>query len=326
VTSRRRALVRLGAGLLAIPLAARGQPARGLPRVALLHPASAEGSAIYKALVPGLAALGYVDGGTLVLEARSGDGNPEALPGLVADLVGRKVDALIAVGPAAVKAAITATRTIPIVAIDLESDPVQNGWMKSLARPGGNVTGLFLDLTAMSAKWLQLLREAAPAARQISLLWDATTGQAQLAATRTAASAFGIRVRTVSIADWSDFDAAVNAAMQAQTQAFVVLSSPTAFQYSARLAEFTTRRRIPAISPFRPFAMAGGLMSYGPDLDLFFQRTAFMIDRILKGAPASEVPAEQPTRYELVVNLRAAEALGLALPRALLLRADEVVR
>src|SRR5437879_4125910 len=248
----------LGAVIASGTFTVRGQQSRAIPRVAYLHPASAEGSAVYKALVPGLADLGYVDGRNIALEPRSGNGKPEAIPALVAELVRLKPEVLLVVGPAAVKAAIAATHTIPIVAIDLESDPVQNGWMKSLSRPGGNVTGFFLDLTGMSAKWLQLLREAVPGARRISLLWDVTSGRAQLGAATAAASAFSVQVQTVPIENWAEFDAAVNAAVRARTQAFVVLSSPTAFQYPARFAEFTLRNRIPAISTFRPFHVAGG--------------------------------------------------------------------
>ena len=264
--------------------------------------------------------------GTLRSFYRSGTAASEALPALVAELVRLKPDVLLVVGPAAVKTAIAATDTIPIVAIDLESDPVQNGWMKSLSRPGGNVTGFFLDLTGMSAKWVQLLHEAVPDARRISLLWDATSGNAQLAATKAAASAFSVDVQTVPIVNWGDFDAAVAGAVQARTQAFVVLSSPTAFQYSAQFAEFTTRNRIPAISPFRPYAVAGGLMSYGPDLDLLFRRTATTIDRILKGSKPAELAAEQPNRYELVINAKAATLLRLTIPQSLLVRADEVIQ
>jgi putative ABC transport system substrate-binding protein len=323
--TRREMLIAV-AGIASTPFALRAQPARRLPRLGFLHPASVEASAVYKALIPGLADRGYMEGKNIALDLRSGNGKPETLASLAADLVRSNVDILLVVGPTAVKAAMAATRTIPIVAIDLESDPVQNGWMKSLSRPGGNVTGFFLDLTAMSAKWLQLLREAVPGARQISLLWDSTSGRSQLVATKAAALAFAVEVQTVSIANWSDFDAVVNAAMRRRTQAFVVLSSPTAFQYSARFAEFTLQNRMPAISPFRRFVVAGGLMSYGPDLDLFFQRTAFTIERILAGAKASDVAAEQPTKYEFAINLTTAKALGLTIQQSLLLRADEVIQ
>jgi putative tryptophan/tyrosine transport system substrate-binding protein len=326
VTTRRAVLSALGAGIASIPLPTRAQPVRAVPRLGILHPASVEASTVYKVLIAGLGDRGYVEGKNIAFELRSGDGKPDALPSLAAELVRANVDVLLVVGPASVRAAMGATRTIPIVAIDLESDPVQSGWVKSLSRPGGNVTGFFLDTTAMSAKWLQLLREAVPGLRRVSLLWDAASGKSQLTATRAAASTFAVEVQTVPVEHWSDFDAAVNAAIRARTQAFVVLSSPTAFQYSARFAEFTLRNRVPAISPFHPFVAAGGLMSYGPDLDLFFQRTAATIDRILKGATAADVAAEQPTKYEFAINLQTAKALGLTIPQSLLLRADEVIQ
>ncbi len=326
MTTRREAMKVLGAGIASMPFATRAQPARTVPRLGILHPASVEASSVYKVLVAGLAERGYVEGKNIAFELRSGNGKPETLPTLAADLVRANVDVLLVVGPPAVRAAMSATRTIPIVAIDLESDPVKSGWVKSLSRPGGNVTGFFLDTTAMSAKWLQLLHEAVPGLRRVSLLWDTASGKSQLAATQAAAPTFSVEVQTVPVEKWSDFDAAVNAAIKARTQAFVVLSSPTAFQYSARFAEFTLRNRIPAISPFHPFVAAGGLMAYGPNLDLFFQRAAATIERILKGTLAAEVAAEQPNKYEFAINLKTAKTLGLAIPQALLLRADEVIQ
>jgi len=326
MTNRRDALIALGSGLASIPFAARAQPARGIPRIGILHPASVEASTVYTALIPGLAERGYVNGRNIVLELRSANGKREMLEPLVADLLRSNVDLLLVVGPAAVKAATAATRTIPIIALDLESDPVQNGWMKSLSRPGGNVTGFFLDLTGMSAKWLQLLREAVPGASRISLLWDAASGKAQLTATIAAAAALAVQAQSVPIENWAEFEAPVSAAMRARTQAFVVLSSPSAFQASAQFAQFMLRHRLPAISPFRPFTVAGGLMSYGPDLDAFFRRTAFTVDRILKGAKPADVAVEQPTKYEFVINYVTAKSLRLTVPQSLLLRADEVIR
>ena len=326
MTTRREALFALGAGIASVPFPVNGQPVRTVPRVALLHPASAESSLVYKALIPGLAELGYVNGKTIALEMRSGNGKPEAIPVLAAELVRLNVDVLLVVGPAATKAAIAASRSIPIIAIDLESDPVQNGWMASLARPGGNVSGFFNDLTAMGAKWLQLLRELAPNSRNIALLWDSASGDAQLAATKAVAQTLATNSRTARIANWNELDAVLGASVRGGAQALIVLSSPSAFQYSARIAEFTNQQRIPAIAPFRPFAVAGGLMSYGPDLDLFFRRTAVMVDKILKGARPADVAAEQPTKFELVLNLKTAKALGLAVPQSLLVRADEVIR
>jgi putative ABC transport system substrate-binding protein len=326
VTTRRDALAVIGAGLASIPITTRAQPVHAMPRLGILHPASVEASAVYKALIPGLADRGYVNGKNIILEMRSANGNRDLLQPLVVDLLRSNVDLLLVVGPAAVKAAIDATRTIPIIAIDLESDPVRNGWIQSLSHPGGNVTGFFLDLTGMSAKWLQLLREAVPGAQRISLVWDAASGDAQLAATAAAASSLGVQAQTVTIDNWAKFDTAVTAAARGGSQALVVLSSPSAFQFSTRLAAFTVRNRIPAIAPFRPFAVAGGLMSYGPDLDVFFRRTVFTIERILKGTKPGDVAVEQPSKYEFVINHVSATSLRLTVPQSLLLRADEVIR
>ena len=325
MTTRRRAVVALGAAIGTFPFVVRAQKPRGIPRVGVLHPASVEASQVYKVLIPGLRELGYVEGKNIVLDLRSGLGKPDTLPKLAADLVRLEADVVLAVGRPAVKAAMDATRSIPIVAIDLETDPVTNGWIANMARPGGNVTGFFVDLTAMSVKWLQLLREAVPAARRVALLWDTTSGSSQVEATRAAAQASAISVQLVPITNWDGLAATLKASVS-EGQALVALSSPTVFQYSARLAEFTRQRRMPAIAPFRPFAEAGGLMSYGPNLQVYFQRTAFTIDRIVRGARPAEVAIEQPTQFELVINVKTAKALGLTMPQALLLRADEVVQ
>jgi putative ABC transport system substrate-binding protein len=321
---RRRRFVASLAAVAVANVAARQGAKR--PRIVVLHPASVEGSTAYQHLVPRLAQLGYVDGKTMTVDVRSGNGVTSALPKLVTDAIASRPDVLIVVGPAAVRVAAAATKVIPIVAIDLESDPVAAGWMRTLARPDSNVTGLFLDLTGMSIKWLQLLREAAPGVRDVAFLWDASTGQAQLAATSDAAAKLGLAARTIAIDDWTRFEGVMTSAMKPRPGALIVLSSPVAFQFSAQLAQFTKAHRVPAISPFRPFAEAGGLMSYGPDLDLFFMRAPIMVDRILRGASPADIAVEQPVRYELVINDVAARDLGLALSRALLLRADEVIR
>jgi putative ABC transport system substrate-binding protein len=320
---RRRALFALGA-IASLPFTLRAQPQVAL-RIGILHPVSVEASQVYKVLVPGLREQGYVEGRNIVLELRSGLGKPELLPKLAADLVRVNADMIVAVGPPAVKATMEATHSIPIVAIDLETDPVASGWIASMARPGGNVTGFFLDLTAMSVKWLQLLREAVPAIRQIALLWDTTSGTSQIEATRAAAQASGISVEVVPITNWDRIGAMLSAT-GGEAQALVALSSPMIFQYSARLADFTRQRRLPAITPFRPFVEAGGLMSYGPNLQLYFQRTALTIDRIARGARPTDIAIEQPTQFELVINLKTAKALGLTIPQALLLRADDVIQ
>ena len=296
------------------------------PRIVVLHPGSVEESEVYQRLVPGLAQLGHVEGKTVTFDLRSGNGIASDLSKLVADAIATQPRLMIVVGPAAVRAAAAATRTIPIVAIDLESDPVATGWVRALSRPGTNVTGLFLDLTGMSIKWLQLLREAVPGMRDVAFLWDASTGEAQLTATRDAAARLGVPARTIAVDDWTKFGPIMSAAMQSRPQAIVVLSSPVAFEFSAQLAQFTKQYRLPAISPFRPFTQAGGLMSYGPDLGIFFTRTPIMVDRILRGASPADIAVEQPVKYALMINDATARALNLKLPRELLLRADEVMR
>jgi putative ABC transport system substrate-binding protein len=325
VTTRRTFVSALAATAAICAPRLPAQPAR-TPHVGIVHPARVEDSAVYRILLRGLANLGYIDGQTIKLSLRSAEGNPDAVRALIDELLRQNVDALIVVGPSAVKEAVEATRNVAIIAIDLESDPVRNGWMQSLARPGGNVTGFFLDLTGTGAKWVQLLREAAPRVREIALVWDTSSGEAQLAATRAAAIGMGATVSTIAIDNWVKFEAAFGAAARARTQAFVILSSPVAFQYSSRVAQFMAQNHLPGISPFRPFAVAGGLMSYGPDLDLFFERTAYMLDKVLRGAKPAELAVEQPLKYALVVNQKTARVLGLALPRALLLRADEVIQ
>jgi putative ABC transport system substrate-binding protein len=326
VTSRRKALTAIAALMALRPPRVRGQAAPRPIRIGIVHPAAVEASAVYPALITGLNERGYVAGKNIALVLRSGHGEREALPGLIADLLRSDVDILLVVGPAATEAALAATRTVPIIAIDLESDPVRNGWVTSLARPGGNLTGFFLDLSGMSAKWLPLLGEVVPGARHVALLRDTASGPAQIAAARAAASAFSLQHQTVEIDNWNEFEAGVEAALRRGAQACVVLSSPSAFQQSGKFAAFALRHRVPAISPFRPFAAAGGLMSYGPDLDLFFRRTAFTIERILKGVKPADVAVEQPTKYEFVINQATAKALRVTLPHAFLLRADEVIR
>ena len=321
---RRRRFVALLAAAATVRATAQQPTAK--PRIVVLHPASVEESSVYQRLVPGLEKLGYVDGKTVTLDLRSGNGVTSAIPKLVAEAIASNPRIMIVVGPGAVKAAAAATRSVPIVAIDLESDPVHAGWMRSLSRPGGNVTGLFLDVTGVSIKRVQLLREAVPGVTDVAFVWDASTGQTQLAAAAKAASEAGMRSRTIVIDDWTRLDDTMNAAFLPRPQALVILPSPIAFQYSAQLAQFAKGRRTPAISPFRPFPEAGGLMSYGPDLELFFARAPAMVERILRGANPADIAVEQPVKYELVINEISARELTLKLPRQLLVRADEVIR
>jgi putative ABC transport system substrate-binding protein len=290
--------------------ASQPKPSARIPTVGVLYPgvpdlaiSGRRFSAVF-ALQEGLHELGYVDGQNIVLMYRWAGGKSEKLPDLAADLVRLKVDVLFAVGSQTITAAMAASRTIPIVATDLESDPVEGGYVASFARPGGNVTGLFLDLPELTGKWLQLVREVSPQA---------------------AAKAATIELRILEVRRPAEYGDALLAAMSGRAQALVQLSSPLIRQASRQVAEFTVKNRLLAISMFREFPEGGGLMAYGPDL-LFLRRAAVYVDKILKGAKPGDLAVEQPTKYELVVNLQTAKVLGLAIPQPLLLRADQVIQ
>jgi ABC-type uncharacterized transport system substrate-binding protein len=246
----------------------------------------------------------------------------EAFTGLAADLVRRKVDVLLVSGPAAVRAAKDATSVIPIVALDLESDPVQAGFARSLAQPGGNLTGCFLDQPGLTCKWLALIEDAVPGSRRIAVLVDATTGPWQLAAIKAAAEKLRIELHVLEIRSSRELDHALRAGVKGGSRALVQLSSPL-FDTSLakRIADFTTKYRLPAISMFRRFAEAGGLMSYGADQPKYYKRLSVYIDKILKGAKPAALPIEQPTKFDFVINLKTAKALGLTIPPVLLQRA-----
>jgi putative tryptophan/tyrosine transport system substrate-binding protein len=297
-----------------------------IPLVGVLHPGVADqkAPAIF-ALQEGLRELGYVDGRNITLAYRWGGGKPETLPDLAADLVRLKVDVLFANGPQAIRASMGASRTIPIVGNDLESDPVESGYVGSFARPGGNITGFFLDLPDLTGKWLQLIREVVPATRRVAVLWDSTTSPHQLRALKAAAQAAAIELVVLEVRSPAQYEDALRTAMGGRNPALVQFSSPLIRQASRRVAEFSVKNRLPAISMFREFPEGGGLMSYGPELLVFFQRSAIYVDRILKGAKPADLPVEQPTKFELAINLKTAKTLGLTIPQTLLQRADQVI-
>ena len=322
----RRTFIRsVAGGLLVGARVADAQQAVKLPMVGVLV-TNAGTSVTLRTFVQGLQDLGYVDGKSIVTLVRSAEGKPDVLPVLAAELAQAHVNVIYAAGPAAIRAARAATMTIPIVALDLETDPVQAGWVSSLARPGGNLTGLFLDLPGLAGKWLELLNAAAPEVRRVGLLWDSTTGSAQLSAAKAAAQGLGLDGRVIEVRSSNEIDAALGVGAREGARAIVVLSSPTLSNHQQRIAEFALKNRLPAISPFRRFADFGGLMAYGPDLEDMRRRAASYVDKILKGAKPADLAIEQPTKFEMAINLRTAKALGLGLPQSLLLRADDVIR
>ena len=319
----RRAFLSAVAGALALGSGAAAPAARGVPVVGFLTLGGVDSLAQFR---DAMRDFGYVEGRDLVIERRSSEGTVAVLPGLAAELVRLPVDIIYATGPAAVKAAHDATKSIPIVALDLETDPVASGMARSLGRPGGNVTGLFLDQPALAGKWLELLTEILPGRRRIVALWDVATGAPQLTAARTAAKRFGVELRVLEFSTRDELVQRLGHASDGRTQAVMMLTSPIVSVNSALIAEWTRQNRMPAISPFRAFAEGGGLLSYGPDLVAFRRISAAYVDKILKGASVAELPVQQPTLFQLVVNQRAAKALGVAVPQSVLLRADEVIQ
>jgi ABC-type uncharacterized transport system substrate-binding protein len=325
---RRMFLAGSGAVLLAAPFAAEAQPAGKLPMVGILNSVFGPRSTTVDTTRQGLRDLGYVEGQTIAFDIRFAGTKLETFPGLAADLVRRKVDVILVSGPVGIRAARGATSTIPIVALDLESDPVQAGFVRSLARPGSNLTGCFLDQPGLTGKWLELVREAAPGTRRIAVLVDTTTGPWQLAAIKAAAEKLGIKLQVLEIQSSGELDHALETGVKGGSRALVQLSSPLfdLTPLAKRIADFSVRNHLPGISMFRRFTQVGGLMSYGPNQAEYYKRPAFYIDKILKGAKPGDLPVEQPTKFELVINLKTAKALGLTIPPSLLQRADEVIQ
>jgi putative ABC transport system substrate-binding protein len=322
---RRAFLGTLTGSLLAAPLATEAQQRGKVPVVGVLNSGFTGQSTAIAAFRSGLIDIGLVEGQTITLEIRSAGGKPDALPALAAELLQRKVDFILALGPAALKAATGATGSIPIIAFDLETNPVAGGYARSLARPGGNVTGLFLDHPALTGKWLELIREVSPNSRRVALLWDSTTGRWQLAAAQAAAERLGVGFEVLEVRSVADFPGALSAGVRKGARVLIQLSSPLVDRNSGQTADFTLKHRLPAISMFRAFSEGGGLMSYGPNRREYDRRLALYVDKILKGAKPGDLPIEQPTHYELVINLKTAKALGLTIPPSLLQRADQVI-
>jgi len=322
---RRREFIGLLGAATAWPLAARAQQGK-VPIVGFLYPGFSDpGSPIFDALGQGLRDVGYIEGETVKIEARWARGKPDTLPQLTRELIQLHADVLVPAARPSIEAARAATTDLPIVAADLESDPVASGYVASLAHPGGNLTGLFLDAPSLSGKWLQLISDIVPAVKKIAVLWDATTGTYQLDAIRAAATAASIDLVVMEFRDDEGLDTALEAGLKQGPQAVIQLGSPLIRQAGTRTAEILSVRHIPGISQFRTFPDGGGLMSYGPDLINLYRRVGPIVGKVLHGARPADLPIERPTKFELVINLKTAKALGLSVPIGLLNAADEVI-
>jgi putative ABC transport system substrate-binding protein len=321
-----RAVGIIALAILLAALRADAQPPAKVPRVGFLCVLSGP-SPHTEAFQQGLRALGYVEGKNIAVEYRFTDGEIDPLPGVAAELVRLKVDVIVVASPQAIHPTKEATKSIPIVMAQSD-DPVGSGFVASLARPGGNITGLSTVSPELSGKRLELLKQAVPKASRVAILWNATNSVAalQLRETEVAARALGVKLQSVKVRAAKDFDGAFAAMRRERAGALIVLPDLMFYDHQRRLVDLAAKNRLPVIYEEREFAEAGGLLAYGPNYNDLFRRSAAFVDKILKGAKPGDLPVEQPTKFELVINLKTAKALGLTIPQSILVRADEVIQ
>ncbi len=325
----RRFMAAIAGGLLAAPLAAGAQRTGRIPRIGYLAPGSASADAPrIESFLQGLHELGYVEGQNIFIERRFADGKVERLPGLAAELVNLGVSVIVAGGGSVIaRAAKAATSAIPIVMTNVE-DPVAAGLVASLGRPGGNVTGLTALVRDLSAKRLEILHEVLPKVTRVAVLWNAAYPEkaAEFSETQVAAQTLNLRLQPLQITDPDDLESTIEKATKDRAGGLIVLPDPLTNTHHLRIIEFADKRRLPTMFSQRPFVIDGGLMCYGPSYADLFRRAARYVDKILKGAKPADLPVEQPTKLELVINLKTAKALGLTIPPSLLARADELIQ
>jgi putative ABC transport system substrate-binding protein len=312
------------------PIATEAQPAAKVPRIGYVSTNLAVNTHLADAFRQGLRDLGYVEGRTVVIEFRAAEGQPERFPALMAELVALKVDVIVAANSPAALAAQHATRTLPIV-FAVAADPVGQGLVTSLAQPGGNVTGLSSLIPELVGKCLEQLTQAMPGLRRVAVLWEPggfgeRTEKSMLAEADVVARALGVRLHFIEARGPEDFDWAFAEMTRARADALTVLISAMFYSERTRLVDLAAKHRLPAVYPVREYVDAGGLMSYGAHYADLFRRAATYVDKILKGAKPADLPVEQPTKFELVINLKTAEALGLTMPPTLLFQADKVIQ
>ena len=325
MTGRAIGIIALVCAILTAPLAAEAQRAGKAARIGILGHTDSPGWETFR---QALRELGYGEGKNLATEWRWHKGQIERLPDLAAEFVRLKVDVIVVSGPQGTAAVKAATTTIPVVFIGV-SDPVRVGIVSSLARPGGNVTGFTTFVPeGFTAKGLELLKEAVPKASRIAVLANPTNEMHRMSLEQsvTAADALKVRLQILEARGPDDLERAFEAATRERAEAIQVYADQLTFVHRARIAELAAKSRLPAIYLFREHVEAGGLMSYGPSLHDLFRRAGGYVDKILKGAKPADLPVQQPTKFDLVINLKTAKALGLTIPQSVLIRADEVIQ
>ena len=314
--------------LVTLCSAVDAQLSKKVPRVGILPPGPmSERKHLWAAFYEGLRNLGYVEGQNIAVILPSTDVKPERLSQHAAEMVNLNVDIIVAAGTSAVRAANNATKTIPIVT-PVVTDPVEAGLVVSLARPGGNVTGITLISVQLSGKRLELLRELVFDLTRVAVLSNPTSlgSPLQIKETTALARRLGIQLQAVDVRDSNDFERAFEAATRERAGALLTLDDPLFFTHRNKIVELAAKGRLPAIYGFREFVEAGGLMSYAANLSDMYHRAATHVDKVLKGAKPADLPVEQPTKFELVINLKTANQIGLTIPPSVLARADRIIR
>jgi putative ABC transport system substrate-binding protein len=324
---KRREVITGIATAVAWPLVARAQHTAKLPSLGFLTAGTpGAGSPGLPALLEGLRQLDWIEGKTIVIEYRYAENRNERLPELAAELVRLNVDVIVVAGTLAPFAAKRATTTIPIV-MTSAGDPLDSGLVASLARPGGNVTGLSLMMSEVSGKRLELLKELVPQLSRVAVLWNSTNPYPTIVfkETQDAARTLGIEVQSLEVKGPADFATVFGLARQKRPDAFLTIDDPLTLSQRDPILDFAAANRLPAIYGIEEFAVAGGLMTYGASIPDLYHRAATYVDKILRGAKPGELPVEQPTKFDLVINLKTAKALGLTVPQTLLVAADKVI-
>jgi putative tryptophan/tyrosine transport system substrate-binding protein len=321
---RREFVTLLGGAMAAWPFKVGAQQTAKLPRLGFLT--AGTDSPGLPALTESLRQSGWIDGKTIVIEYRYAENRNDRLPDLAADLVHLNVNVIVAAGTLAPLAAKHATTTIPIV-MTSAGDPLESGLVASLAQPGGNVTGLSLMMSELSGKRLQLLKELMPGLSRVAVIWNSTNPYTTIVfkQTQDAARTLGIEVQSLAVKDPADFEAVFELARQKRADALCTIDDPLTVSQLSQIVNFAAANRLPAIYGLREFAKAGGLMAYGASIPDLYRRAATYVDKILRGAKPGELPVEQPTRFDLTINLKTAKTLGLTVPQTLLVAADEVI-
>ena len=320
-------IVTLTLSMLVAPLAADAQQPGKIPRIGWLALGSPGANPNYDAFLQGLRDLGYGEGRSIAIEQRWAEGQLDRLPALAAELVQLQVDVIVTIPSVTAQAAKNTTTTVPIVMV-WAADPVRTGLVASLARPGGNITGLSRMATDLSGKQLELLKEAGPSFSRVAVLWNSFSAGMTLSFEKiqAAARALGVTVQPLGVQNAPDIDRAFAAMTEERPDALFMITDVLTDTHSRRLIDFAAKSQLPTMFEFRGHVADGGLMSYGPSLTDQSRHAAYYVDRILKGAKPADLPVEQPMKFELVINLKTAQTLGLTIPPTLLFQADEVLQ